>query len=199
MPDNEKKLQERKTQEFLDTVDSLPERDIEEDREAFKEMLTLMVKRFQKENIMEDQVETVLELIEADPVKYRSYSVKQYYTLRHCLSMKYNQEVSTTLTDVIFYYSIYKAVLDKVITKIEGSTCCADKTAHLLRVYIAQQLGKEISDEDRDVDCYWVPGTVQIEDWLELIDGIYKNNVGCVDKYLIIYGQFLMKVEKAYK
>lgn len=81
----------------------------------------------------------------------------------------------------------------------EGSSCCADKSRHILKMFLQYSITGEIPTFNPDIENYWSPNFGDNQMWIELCDGLYELYYGKTEKYLKAYNALLHCEIRKYK
>ncbi|WP_368263266.1 hypothetical protein [Clostridium disporicum] len=76
----------------------------------------------------------------------------------------------------------------------EGSSCCADKSRYILKMYLNYSITGEIPHFNPENEKYWIPNFGDNEMWMNYCDGLYKMHYGNPEEYFKAY-KALMECE----
>lgn len=69
----------------------------------------------------------------------------------------------------------------------EGSSCCADKSRHILKMYLNYSITGEIPEFNPNVEKYWLPNFGDNEMWMNYCDSLYQLYYGKTEEYFKAY------------
>lgn len=123
------------------------------------------------------------------------------------------QEIAKTMHDipkdgikdkskVDFIYLNYD-FLENHIRKLcilrEGSSCCADKSRRILKMYLQYSLTGEIPNFNPSEENFATPKFGTYEEWIIFCDGLYHLFYGNTEQYFNSYNTLLIAPKRKYK
>ena len=94
-------------------------------------------------------------------------------------------------------YSFLEKHIRNICILREGSSCCADKSRYILRMYLEYSKNGKIPDFNPNVEKYWVPNFGDNQMWINYCDSLYKLFYGYTDEYFKAYNTLIQcKIRK---
>lgn len=91
-------------------------------------------------------------------------------------------------SDFIFInYAFLEHNIRELCTLREGSTCCADKSRYILRMYLNYAIHGTIPEFNPEEEHYWTPNFGDNKMWIDLCDGLYRFYYGYTKEYFEAY------------
>lgn len=81
----------------------------------------------------------------------------------------------------------------------EGSSCCADKSSYILKMYLKYSINGEIPNLNLDLEKYWKPKFGNNELWMEYCDSLYALYYGRTEKYFKAYKELIQCEVRKFK
>lgn len=81
----------------------------------------------------------------------------------------------------------------------EGSSCCADKSRSILKMYLKYSLTGEIPEFNPNEEHYYIPKFGDYKQWMALCDGLYSLHYGHAEKYFLAYSALIQAEIRKYK
>lgn len=94
--------------------------------------------------------------------------------------------------DFIFInYGFLERNIRELCTLREGSACCADKSRHILNMYLEYALHGTMPNFDPTIEHYWTPNFGDNEMWINLCNGLYRLYYGYTEEYFKAYNSLI--------
>lgn len=100
---------------------------------------------------------------------------------------------------IFLHYSFLEHNICQLCVLREGSSCCADKSRSILKMYLKYSLTGEIPKFNPDEEHYYIPKFGNYEQWMALCDGLYSLYYGHTEKYFIAYNALIQAEIRKYK
>ena len=81
----------------------------------------------------------------------------------------------------------------------EGSSCCADKSRYILKMYLNYSIDGTIPEFNPNVEHYWIPKFGDNEMWISYCDSLYGLYYGKTESYFKAYNALLQSEKRAFK
>jgi hypothetical protein len=79
----------------------------------------------------------------------------------------------------------------------EGSSCCADKSRYILKMYLKYSIDGEIPEFNANVEHYWIPNFGDNQMWIKYCDSLYRLYYGDAKEYFMAYNSLIQcKIRK---
>jgi hypothetical protein len=101
-----------------------------------------------------------------------------------------------------FLYTNYDFLEHQVrglFQKLEGSSCCADKSRYILKIYKQYLLDGTIPADDFTERHYWIPRHGNHQDWLDLVKGAVELFYGDPQNYVETCNKIIKSEKRTYK
>jgi hypothetical protein len=96
-------------------------------------------------------------------------------------------------------YDFLEHQVRELFTKLEGSSCCADKSRYILSIYKKYLLTGEIPEDDFTERKYSVPRHGNHQDWLDLVKGAVELYYGEPKDYVETCNKIIKSEKRMYK
>ena len=95
---------------------------------------------------------------------------------------------NTHLADFIFVnYDFLEHNIEKLCILREGSGCCADKSRHIINMFLQYSIDGVVPEFDSTVEQYWIPNFGDNQMWIDLCNGLYRLYYGHTEEYFKAY------------
>ena len=91
-------------------------------------------------------------------------------------------------------YSFLESHIRNLCELREGSSCSADKSRYILKMYLNYSITGEIPEFNPEVEHYWMPNFGDNEMWMNYCDSLYQLYYGKTEEYFKSY-KSLMECE----
>lgn len=92
------------------------------------------------------------------------------------------------MADFIFvHYSFLEHNIRELCSLREGSCCCADKSRHIIKMFLRYAIDGTIPEFDPDLEKYWTPNFGDNQMWIDLCNGLYRLHFGYTEEYFKAY------------
>ena len=81
----------------------------------------------------------------------------------------------------------------------EGNSCCADKSRHILLMYLKYSITGEIPEFDEAIENYWTPNFGDYQMWINFCDSLCRLYYGYTEEYINAYNALLKAEIRKYK
>lgn len=81
----------------------------------------------------------------------------------------------------------------------EGSSCCADKSRYILKMYLRYSITGEIPDFNPNVEKYWIPNFGDNQMWINYCDGLCRLYYGYTEEYFKAYNTLIQCKTRKFK
>lgn len=81
----------------------------------------------------------------------------------------------------------------------EGSSCCADKSRHIIRMYLKYAISGEIPEFKPEEEHYWKPNFGDNKMWIDFCEGLYRLYYGHAQEYFAAYQSLVTCEIRKYK
>lgn len=88
-------------------------------------------------------------------------------------------------------YSFLESNIRNLCELREGSACCADKSRHILKMYLNYSITGEIPTFNPNAEDYWTPNFGDNEMWIKYCDGLYRLHYGYTEEYFKAYNSLI--------
>ena len=149
---------------------------------AISFLMKVLVEEDEEHMMLEgEQLVYITDLVDkGDYEELKDYLFKLEYTLFSCVRRKYPEgEDWAIFGNILYNFVQYESILEGIISKWDNPACCSDKSRYLLAKFMqkAAETDYKFKNKDRNKEQIWVPNILELEDWMELIRGLYLHNV----------------------
>lgn len=88
-------------------------------------------------------------------------------------------------------YSFLERNIRQLCILREGSSCCADKSRYILKMYLQYSIDGKIPDFDPNLEKYWIPNFGDNKMWMEYCDSLCSLYYGRTEMYFKAYNDLL--------
>ena len=107
---------------------------------------------------------------------------------------------NTHLADFIFVnYEFLEHNIRELCTLREGSCCCADKSRHIINMFLQYAIDGTIPEFDPAVEQYWIPNFGDNQMWIDLCNSLYRLYYGYTKDYFKAYAALVECDIRKYK
>lgn len=92
------------------------------------------------------------------------------------------------LADFIFVnYEFLEHNIRELCILREGSCCCADKSRHIINMFLQYSIDGIVPEFDPTVEHYWIPNFGDNQMWIDLCNSLYRLYYGYTEDYFKAY------------
>lgn len=88
-------------------------------------------------------------------------------------------------------YSFLENHIKNLCVLREGSYCCADKSRHILEMYLKYSITGEILVFNPDIERYWIPNFGDNQMWINYCDSLCRLYYGDTEEYFKSYSALI--------
>lgn len=88
-------------------------------------------------------------------------------------------------------YSFLENHIRNLCVLREGSSCCADKSRYILKMYLEYSITGEIPSFNPNVEKYWVPNFGDNQMWVNYCDSLCRLYYGYIEEYFKAYNALI--------
>lgn len=88
-------------------------------------------------------------------------------------------------------YSFLESNIRELCILREGSSCCADKSRYILKMFLQYSIDGKIPDFDPNLEKYWIPNFGDNKMWIEYCDSLNALYYGKTEDYFKAYNALL--------
>lgn len=133
-----------------------------------------------------------------------------------CLVYKLNKgvkEIANTMHDapadgikdtckpnfIYLHYDFLEHNIRELCVLREGSSCCADKSRAVIKMYLNYSLTAKVPEFNPDIERYWIPKFGTYQEWIDLCEGLYSLYYGNTQQYFKSYNALIQSEIRRYK
>lgn len=96
-------------------------------------------------------------------------------------------------------YGFLERNIRELCTLKDGSSCCADKSRYILKMYLNYSIDGTIPEFNPNVEHYWIPKFGDNEMWMKYCDSLYDLFYGKTESYFKAYNDLLQCEKRQFK
>lgn len=88
-------------------------------------------------------------------------------------------------------YSFLECNIRELCILRQGSSCCADKSRYILKMFLKYSIDGEIPSFDPNLEKYWIPNFGDNKMWIDYCDSLCELHYGNTRKYFKAYNDLM--------
>lgn len=138
-----------------------------------------------------------------DPERFNSLiNYKINRAIKLITETLHNPSISRDKNKPNFIYANY-GFLERNIRELcvlrEGSSCCADKSRYILKMFLKYSIDGEIPSFDPNLKGYYIPNFGDNKMWIDYCDSLYSLYYGETESYFKAYNDLLQCEKRKFK
>lgn len=112
------------------------------------------------------------------------------YKVENCMKQvaRYLYKGKSNKADFLYvHYSFMEHNIRELCSLREGSSCCADKSRYILKMFLEYSLNGVVPEFNPEIEEYWIPNFGDNEMWINFCESLIRLYYGNTEEYLESY------------